>query len=129
MKTIERMASLALLVVAGAGCVTEEHAGYWPPPHPGLPPSHRPLPPPHVVVVLTADERQIVERYVKSCEAEERQQKHGKRKGWKGRGLPPGLAKKVDQGRGLPPGWERGSVKGSVMPVEVYQQCHSLPSE
>lgn len=147
MKQIQTMAGFASLIVLGAGCAIDQHTGYWPPPHPGLPPSRRPLPPPPVVVVqrseyprprprapgvevvITAREREIIERYVRSCENEERDHPHGKRKGWRGRGLPPGLAKKVDQGRPLPPGWERGLVKGAIMPVEIYQQCHSLPAE
>jgi hypothetical protein len=146
MKNNLSIAGFALMIIAGGGCATSEHAGYWPPPQPGLPPSRRPLPPPpvvnvqrsapppsrpparHVEVVFTSQEREVIERYLKSCESEEREQ-HGKKRGWKGRGLPPGLAKKVDQGRGLPPGWERKLEKGSIMSVEVYQQSHSLPPE
>ena len=146
--------AIALAVLVGGGCMLEEQAGYWPAPQPGLPPSHRPLPPPPVVVVhrsdfppprpapraevvISREEREVIHRYVKSRESEDRDEdrngkhgeKHGKKKGWKGRGLPPGLAKKADEGRRLPPGWDRELVRGRILPVEVYQECHSLPPE
>ncbi len=49
--------------------------------------------------------------------------------GKKGRGLPPGLAKKVARGGKLPPGWEGKLVVGQMLPVEIFQQCQPLPRE
>ena len=52
-------------------------------------------------------------------------------RGWnrKGRGLPPGLAKKVERDHELPPGWQKKCVPGEVMPVEVFEKCHPLPHD
>jgi hypothetical protein len=140
------MSSVVLLLALMPGCVVERQGKYWPPPRPGLPPSQRPLPPPPVVVVhrtpkpmprrpepwvqvtISADERRILHEYARSCVAEAPRGK-GKKKGWKHGGLPPGLAKKVERSGQLPPGWQRKLAKGEIMPVEVYQQCHSLPRE
>lgn len=38
-----------------------------------------------------------------------------------GKGLPPGLQKKVDRGGSLPPGWQKKLSKGSVLDVQVYK--------
>jgi len=77
-------------------------------------------------VSITVDERRIVRDYGRECL---RGPGPGKKKGWQHGGLPPGLAKKAQRGGGLPPGWQAKLAKGKVMPVEVYQQCHSLPNE
>lgn len=144
MKILSRTAIYVGLIVLAAGCVTERRVGYWPPPRPDLPPSRRPLPPPPVVVVhrphypaprppepwvdvsITVEERRVIREYGQDCL---RRPGPGKKKGWKHGGLPPGLAKKVEHGGRLPPGWQAKLAKGAVMPVEVYQECHSLPRE
>lgn len=146
MKTRLLLASVVLLLALAPGCVVEQQGKYWPPPRPGLPPSQRPLPPPPVVVVhrtpnplprppepwvrvtISSAERRILNDYARSC-LEDEPRGRGKKKGWKHRGLPPGLAKKVERGGQLPPGWQRKLAKGEIMPVTVYQQCHSLPRE
>ena len=47
----------------------------------------------------------------------------------KHKGLPPGLAKKVERGGHLPPGWEKKVSVGETMPVEVIKECKPLPKE
>ena len=64
-------------------------------------------------------EREIIRTYVHSHSAEKK----------KGKGLPPGLAKKVARGGSLPPGWQKKCARGEIMPPEVYRQCHPLPQE
>ena len=68
-----------------------------------------------------ASEREIIVTYVK--------QHGGDSKGKKGKGLPPGLAKKVARGGKLPPDWEAKIVRGQILAVEVFQQAHPLPRE
>lgn len=75
-----------------------------------------------VKVVITEQEREVIQNYVKSVSVPA---KPGK----KAKGLPPGLAKKVARGGELPPGWEKKSVPGTIMPAEVYKVCHPLPKE
>jgi hypothetical protein len=75
-----------------------------------------------VKVVITAEEREVIQKYVKSVSI---QAKPGK----KAKGLPPGLAKKVARGGDLPPGWQKKCVPGTIMPAEVYKVCHPLPKE
>lgn len=146
MKTKTLISSAVLLLALMPGCVVEQHGKYWPPPKPGLPPSHRPLPPPPVVVVhrtpqpvprrpepwvrvsISVEERRVLNDYARSC-VDDAPRGKGKKKGWKHGGLPPGLAKKVERGGQLSPGWQKKLAKGEVMPVEIYQQCHSLPRE
>jgi len=40
-----------------------------------------------------------------------------------GRGLPPGLQKKVERGGELPPGWQRKLRKGQVLDSRVYKEA------
>lgn len=47
----------------------------------------------------------------------------------KGKGLPPGLAKKVANGGDLPPGWQKKCVRGEILPEIVFKSCHPLPAE
>ena len=75
-----------------------------------------------VKVTIADDERRVIQSYVDDRHA------NGK-PGRKGRGLPPGLAKKTARGGELPPGWEKRCVRGEVMPTEVYARCHPLPPE
>ena len=49
--------------------------------------------------------------------------------GNKGKGLPPGLAKKVERGGQLPPGWQNKCVRGAVVPADIYAHCQPLPQE
>ena len=70
-------------------------------------------------VTITSSERETIRKYVTTST-------EGK---GKGKGLPPGLAKKVARGGSLPPGWEKKVTVGTVMPVEVYKECHPLPKE
>jgi len=80
-----------------------------------------------VVVIFTPKEREIIGGYVRSC-AENQKHEH-KGKGKKDKGLPPGLAKKVERGGELPPGWQKKCVRGETMPQEVYKQCEPLPQD
>src|SRR5262245_10180987 len=104
----------ALLVLTGCQSATHHHpsppvAHYpAPPPPPSVPPSHRPPPPPQhapaprnapasepwVDVSITTSEREVIQGYMASYVTDE---KHPG-KGRKGKGLPPGLQKKVDRG-------------------------------
>jgi hypothetical protein len=75
-----------------------------------------------VKVVFSDDERRIVHAYA--------QERHEHEKaGRKGKGLPPGLAKKVAHGGSLPPGWQKKCVRGEVLSEEVHRHCHPLPRE
>lgn len=49
--------------------------------------------------------------------------------GKKPKGLPPGLAKKVERGGKLPPSWEKKCIQGEIMPPEVFKACKPLPKE
>jgi len=40
-----------------------------------------------------------------------------------GKGLPPGLQKKMERGGRLPPGWERKLKKGTVLDPQVYEMA------
>ena len=149
MKNLLMILWLLILLALSPGCVVSEggrHVRYWPPPVPGLPPSHLPLPPPpvgyphrfptpspplrreHVSVVFSAQEHAFIEEYVRVSQRDDAHHK-GKRKGWKRGELPPGLAKKAGHEHELPPGWREKFKKGQVLPIEVYQKCHSLPNE
>jgi hypothetical protein len=103
-------------------------------------PKHRPTPAPHVVavkarekqwtqVIINPQERGIIREYVVSKKS------HGHGQGSSGKpakhdkGLPKGIAKKVERGDDLPPGWQRKCVKGQIMPTEIYQRCEPLPHE
>lgn len=66
-------------------------------------------------------EREIIAAYVK--------QHGGDSKGKKGKGLPPGLAKKIARGGKLPPGWEAKVVRGQILSVEIFEHAHPLPRE
>ncbi|MCL1127854.1 hypothetical protein [Shewanella surugensis] len=37
-----------------------------------------------------------------------------------GKGLPPGLQKKVDQGKPLPPGWQKKLSRGEILSQDLY---------
>lgn len=88
------------------------------PPHPRHSPPpvvvHARQPAPAPVVIINPREREVIREYVL----------HKKSKG-----LPRGLAKKVERGGNLPPGWQRRCVRGEIMPIEVYQHCEPLPPE
>ena len=75
-----------------------------------------------VKVVISDGERKVIQGYVHDCQPVEKS-------GRKGKGLPPGLAKKAARGGQLPPGWQKRCTKGEVLPVEVYSHCHPLPPE
>lgn len=75
-----------------------------------------------VKVVITSEERQVIQDYVKSITTPTKPGKRAKK-------LPPGLAKKVARGGDLPPGWEKKCVPGAIMPPEVYKVCHPLPKD
>jgi len=103
-------------------------------------PRPRHTPPGHLVkarqpattvhVTINPRERAIIKEYVIHTKS-----KHGRAHGvdhpgqGKGRnkGLPPGIAKKVDRGNDLPPDWQSRCVKGQVMPTEIYKRCEPLP--
>lgn len=68
-------------------------------------------------ITITTQEREVIKSYVKSESARG------------GKGLPPGLQKKLDRGGQLPPGWQKKVVVGEVMPPEVLKICSPLPKE
>lgn len=123
MKRLFTVPALLLL----AGCET----GYYAPPPPvaGPPPPAPPrvqrAPEPWVDVSITTPERQVIQGYVATCVIEEKHPKKGK----KPKKLPPGLQKKLERSGSLPPGWEKKLRKGEIVPIEVYERCHPLPSE
>jgi hypothetical protein len=43
-------------------------------------------------------------------------------KNHRGKGLPPGLQKKMDRGQSLPPGWQKKLVVGKVLEKDIYDQ-------
>jgi len=89
---------------------------------PGVPEANAKEPSLRVKVVISEDERRIIQGYAD----------HGHnpgKPGRKGKGLPPGLAKKAARGEELPPGWQSRCAKDQTMPVEVYERAHPLPPE
>ncbi|MDB6027233.1 MAG: hypothetical protein JWM68_3456 [Verrucomicrobiales bacterium] len=70
---------------------------------------------------ISLKERELIQTYVNSFEE--------KGKGKKNKGLPPGLAKKVENGGKLPPGWEKKVSVGEKISVEVLKECKPLPKE
>lgn len=79
-------------------------------------------------VTINPREREVIREYVvyrKSKPEHDHKDKHGK----PSKGLPKGLAKKVERGHDLPPGWQKKCVRGQIMPVEVYNRCEPLPRE
>src|SRR5438874_269124 len=76
----------------------------------------------HAIVVFSSHEREVIHAYVKGSMTAASQ-------GNKGKGLPPGLAKKVERGGQLPPGWQNKCVRGAVVPPEIYAHCQPLPQE
>src|SRR5688572_25863711 len=75
-----------------------------------------------VGVGIQQEERVVIQEYARECTT---LTKHGS----KPKGLPPGLAKKVDNGGTLPPGWQKKCVKGEVMTPEVYKECQPRSEE
>jgi hypothetical protein len=95
--------------------------------HPAPPPRaivREPEPVHPVIIVFTPAEREVIRGYLRGGG-----DKHEHGKGKKGKGLPPGLAKKVARGGDLPPGWEKKCVRGERMSPEVYKQCEPLPQD
>jgi hypothetical protein len=74
-----------------------------------------------VKVIFSDNERKIIQGYAHEC--------HQHEKTTKGKGLPPGLAKKVGRGRHLPPGWQKKCARGEILSEDVYRHCHPLPRE
>jgi hypothetical protein len=68
-----------------------------------------------VSISFGGSERDVIRGYVVTCD--------------KGKGLPPGLAKKVARGGSLPPGWEKKCVSGQIMAPDIFALCHPLPPE
>ena len=69
----------------------------------------------HVNVTFGSSEKQVITAYVSN--------------GKKGKGLPPGLAKKVAHGGDLPPGWQKKCVRGEILPEIVFKHSHPLPHD
>ena len=65
-----------------------------------------------VRVVISPSEREVIRNYVT-------ERTTPAKPGKKAKGLPPGLAKKLERGGQLPPGWEKKCVVGQIMPPEV----------
>jgi hypothetical protein len=73
-------------------------------------------------VVFSSQERDIICTHAKKSNGSDKE-------GKKGKGLPPGLAKKAARGGELPPGWQKKCVRGEVISAEVYKHCEPLPHE
>jgi len=91
--------------------------------------------PNQTVVIISPNEREVIRRYVVSTRSN-RGHGHGdddrgagKHNGKKDKGLPPGLAKKVERGDSLPPGWQKKCVRGQSLPMELFKRCEPLPQE
>jgi hypothetical protein len=69
----------------------------------------------HVNVTFGSPEKETIRAYVSN--------------GKKGKGLPPGLAKKVANGGELPPGWQKKCVRGEILPEIVFKHSHPLPAD
>jgi len=78
-----------------------------------------------VIVVFSPAEREVIKGYMRRSGDNHPGQGRGK----KDKGLPPGLAKKVQRGGDLPPGWEKKCVRGERLTPEVYKQCEPLPQD
>ncbi len=126
-------AALPLTAKDKPGKPHDRGKGQTPPPRiiydPGTPPpefrhaTHQREPWVKVDVAISDHERRTIRTYVDDHEP------RGVFSKRKGKGLPPGLAKKVARGGELPPGWQKHCVVGQIMPVEVYERCHPLPVE
>lgn len=79
----------------------------------------------NVNVTIGVHEREVIREWV----VVQSNHGHGNKKGHKGKGLPPGLAKKAARGDALPPGWQKKLVRGEVMHAQVYRHCDPLPHE
>src|SRR5688572_7256024 len=75
----------------------------------------------NVNVTIGSPEKEVIRTYVTTCVRPS--------KGKKAKGLPPGLAKKVQRGEELPPGWQKKCVRGEILPEHVYKHTHPLPHE
>ena len=101
------------------------------------PPKHQPTPPRAIVVkarepqpaavhvTINPREREIIKEYV----GYKKSNGHGVAKGKPNKGLPKGIAKKVERGHELPPGWQKKCVRGQIMPAEVFRHCEPLPHD
>jgi hypothetical protein len=77
------------------------------------------------VVVISPHEREVIRAYYVFQRSD-----HGNGHGGKhDKGLPKGLARKVERGESLPPGWQKKCVRGQIMPMEVFKHCEPLPHE
>lgn len=82
---------------------------------PGRNHNHHQSPSVNISVTFGSSERDTIRAYVAT--------------GKKGKGLPPGLAKKVANGGDLPPGWQKKCVHGEILPEIVFKHCHPLPAD
>jgi hypothetical protein len=130
MKTIPfilRLASIGLLLVAGAVQAKDKHAKDQPGKHStDTPSAESPAkgkePWLKVEAVITPHEREVIQGYVT--------EKTRNKMFWKrSKSLPPGLSKKVERGGELPPGWQKKLVRGETMPPEIHGKCQPLPPD
>jgi hypothetical protein len=76
------------------------------------------------VVVFTSQERQVIHAHCKKGNVTVAQGP-----GKKGKGVPPGQAKKAARSAQLPTNWQQQCVVGQIMPQEIYTHCEPLPQE
>jgi hypothetical protein len=76
-------------------------------------------------VALTLEERQVIRTYVLAHDDSGDPDQTVPR----GTPLPAGLVRKVALDEALPAGWESKVVKGCVLPLDVFNQCCTLPDE
>lgn len=80
---------------------------------------------------LRSDGRRYETRYETRYEYEDhdrdRYKSSHKSKHKNGKGLPPGLQKKVARGGQLPPGWQKKVARGEVIDTDVYRSSEVLP--
>jgi hypothetical protein len=83
---------------------------------------------PVVHITINPREREIIKEYVYK-KSKGHGHGHGASKGKHEKGLPKGIAKKVERGHDLPPGWQKKCVRGQIMPAEVFKHCEPLPHD
>ena len=76
------------------------------------------------VVIITPREREVIRTYYVF-----HKRGNGNSHGNRDKGLPKGIAKKVERGDSLPPGWQKKCVRGQIMPTEVFKHCEPLPHD
>jgi hypothetical protein len=115
-RSLHRLAVLGVLTLL-AGCVVyPQHSRYR---------LHRRTPSVSGSVALTLQEQQVIRTYVLDHDLSH----DALQTVPQGNHLPAGLVKKAADNESLPPGWESKLAKGRVLPLELFNQCSTLPDE